>query len=392
MSSTASLFAAISSTSSSKEGSYSATYSPDRLAQDEQHFRQLLNQHVQRQAESSTVNAPHPEVDENKTHHASTEKSNSTHTSSQATPSPKDKEKESSTTPPPTKEHEAITTIWQALQSGYAPSASSSNTAQDRPQPNGSAGDSLSSYNTSPFSMGNLNNTLNASLLPTALSSYSAEHPLGLPSSLGQENPLFSSIIKELSSTLTKNEKEFGSNELSSTPQDSTVTLSGDWSALSSHVLQTSSPQDTTIAHSVRSLQAVLGEYWVPPVNIQSISPSETAIQMQLGEGHTLTLQLQLDQSQTAHLQIQAPAAILEALQARLAPLQEALLQQGLTLAPVQWSATKPITTRAVSSVNGNTPALQKENYFDTSAPLDALSTVTKNLPSHSDWIEEEKG
>jgi hypothetical protein len=100
------------------------------------------------------------------------------------------------------------------------------------------------------------------------------------------------------------------------------------------------------LAETVKTVRSVLQEYWVPPVNISTQSPTQATVQLNLQNGDTMRLQIDLGQAAHMGLRVEAPAALLADMQARLAPLQEALMQQGLTLLPIEWVAAKPSATR----------------------------------------------
>lgn len=130
----------------------------------------------------------------------------------------------------------------------------------------------------------------------------------------------------------------------------------------------TSFPQqvDSSLALPLKTVQSALGDYWVPPVQVTTQGATGATLQMGLRDGGTLTLHLQIDSAQNAMLRVEAPAAALADLQMRLAPLQEALMQQGMTLAPIQWSLAKTPAGRVTSGLEYEKETLAGDRLTQT--------------------------
>jgi hypothetical protein len=133
----------------------------------------------------------------------------------------------------------------------------------------------------------------------------------------------------------------------------SKVTLSGEWTPAMISGLASGADIEGTVGQAIKEVRSVLQEYWVPPVQVSTQSPTQAMVQLNLKNGEIMRLHIELGSAQTMNLRIEAPANVLADMQARLAPLQEALLQQGLSLSPIAWVAAKNNGTKAVLNAVG---------------------------------------
>ncbi|MES2205656.1 MAG: hypothetical protein V4525_02535 [Pseudomonadota bacterium] len=212
-----------------------------------------------------------------------------------------------------------------------------------------SGADDLTSSKTSSSRSQSFTNSLSAapSTIGLANSSIGAASTLGAStlSSLDMSSMQgFSKILEELGL------KDIGGDAAAYSGTDTSATQV----LLSSNGLATAGlPQadgEGIVASSLKEIQSALKDYWVPPVQVTTQSATEATVRMTLKDGGVLTVHFQLGAQGNAQLRIEAPAAALAALQARLAPLQEALLQQGLTLAPIQWGSIKNAVSQVAST------------------------------------------